>query len=214
METLLRIAWTECSRSSGTGAQDPVDYAFDAQQLGDAPALLVALGSRKRLVDYREPFGSFTVTTESVRNLGEKWRVKHGKQVLGFAGERAAQKLQPGANVAALDAQHGCETSTHDVPQLQRVPGGKLQKRLNIALRQGQIADVKCDGAGCIKQGTGQRPRVIAGAGIDDLAFDATHGLVGKSLQPEYEAVIRMRRQPLVVMKPNNDVRPPGDIAT
>ena len=27
METLLRIAWTECSRSSGIGAQDHVDYA-------------------------------------------------------------------------------------------------------------------------------------------------------------------------------------------
>jgi hypothetical protein len=34
----------------------------------DAPALLVALESRKRLVDYREPFGSFTVTTDSAGN--------------------------------------------------------------------------------------------------------------------------------------------------
>jgi len=32
---------------------------------------------------------------------------------------------------------------------------------------------------------------VIAGASVDDLAFDATHGLVGKSLQPEQEGVRR-----------------------
>jgi len=48
------------------------EFTFDAQELGDAPALLIALGSRERLVDYREPFGSFSVTPEGVRNLGEK----------------------------------------------------------------------------------------------------------------------------------------------
>jgi hypothetical protein len=52
------------------------EFAFDAQELGDAPAQLMALGSRERLVDYREPFGSFSVTTEGVRNLGKKLRVK------------------------------------------------------------------------------------------------------------------------------------------
>jgi hypothetical protein len=31
------------------------EFTFDAQKLGDAPALLIALGSRERLVDYREP---------------------------------------------------------------------------------------------------------------------------------------------------------------
>ena len=48
------------------------EFTFDAQEFGDAPALLIALGSRERLVDYREPFGSLAVTTEGVRNLGEK----------------------------------------------------------------------------------------------------------------------------------------------
>jgi hypothetical protein len=52
--------------------------AFDAQEFGDAPALLVALGPRERLVDYREPFASFTVTTEGVRNLCEKLACKGG----------------------------------------------------------------------------------------------------------------------------------------
>jgi len=47
-------------------------FAFDAQELGDAPALLVALGSRERLVDYREPFGSPAITTKGVGNLGEE----------------------------------------------------------------------------------------------------------------------------------------------
>jgi hypothetical protein len=85
------------------------EFAFDAQEFGDAPALLVAFGSRQRLVDYREPFGSLIVTTEGVRNLGEKWGVKEGKRVPRDAGERGAQELQPGANVAALDEQHASE---------------------------------------------------------------------------------------------------------
>src|SRR6266404_5629774 len=67
------------------------EFAFDAQQLGDAPALLVAFGPCECLVDNREPFGSFTVTTEGVRNLGEKWGVKGEKHVSGPARERAAQ---------------------------------------------------------------------------------------------------------------------------
>jgi hypothetical protein len=54
---------------------------------------------------------------------------------------------------------------------------------------------------------------VTAGASVDDLGFDAMHGLVGKSLQPEYQGVKRMRQQALVELKPD-DVRSPGDIAT
>lgn len=71
------------------------ELTFDAQKLGDAPALLVALGSPERFVDYREPFGSFIVPTQGVRNLGEKWSEKHAKRVLKDAGERGAQKLLP-----------------------------------------------------------------------------------------------------------------------
>jgi hypothetical protein len=63
-------------------------------------------------------------------------------------GERGAQKLQPGANLAALDEQHAFETSTREIPQLQRVPGGKTHERLYVALRQAQIADEKRDGVG------------------------------------------------------------------
>src|ERR1700730_10343686 len=65
------------------------ELTFDAQKLGDAPALLVALGSPERFVDYREPFGSFIVPTQGVRNLGEKWSEKHAKRVLKDAGERS-----------------------------------------------------------------------------------------------------------------------------
>ena len=81
--------------------------------------------------------------TEGVRNLGEKWNVKEAKRVLGDAGERGAQKLQPGTNLATLDEQHASETSTPEVPQLQRVPRGKIRERLYVALRQAQIADEK-----------------------------------------------------------------------
>src|SRR5258705_12115125 len=46
------------------------EFAFDGQELGDAPALFVALGSLERLVDDREPFGSPAITTEGGGNLG------------------------------------------------------------------------------------------------------------------------------------------------
>ncbi len=103
--------------------------------------------------------------------------------------------------------------TTPDVPSLQRVPGGKIHERLYVLLRQGQIADEKRDRTSCLKHGIGQRQRVIAGASVGYEAFDATHGLVGKSLQPEYSGVIPMRQQPLVELKPD-DVRPAGDLAT
>jgi hypothetical protein len=58
------------------------EFAFDAKEFSDAPALLVGVRSRQRLVDDREPFGSLTVTTESVRNLGENWSVKESKRIM------------------------------------------------------------------------------------------------------------------------------------
>jgi hypothetical protein len=38
------------------------EFTFDAQELGDAPALLIALGSRERLADYREPSAALAST--------------------------------------------------------------------------------------------------------------------------------------------------------
>jgi hypothetical protein len=52
------------------------------------------------------------------------------------AGECGAQKLQPGANVAALDEQDASETSTPDVPQLHRDLGGALRKGAHGSFRQ------------------------------------------------------------------------------
>ena len=58
-------------RPSGLRRTLPQDeFAFDAQELGKAPALLGVLGSRERLVDCQKPFGGFAVTTEGVRNKG------------------------------------------------------------------------------------------------------------------------------------------------
>src|ERR1700692_2833439 len=116
-----------------TIAQD--EFTLDAHELGDAPALLDALGPCERLVDYRERFGSFTVATEGVCHLGAKWGEEQAEGVEWDACERDAHKLQPGANVATLDEQHASKASTHKAPQLQRVLGRKLQERLHVALR-------------------------------------------------------------------------------
>src|SRR5258708_40026077 len=137
------------SRRRGVRCTLPQDeFAFDAQELGDAPVLLAAFASREHLVDNREPFGSFTVTPGGVRNFEEKWRVKKANRVLREVGERGAQKLQTAANVAPFNEPHPFEASTNGVPPPQRVPGGEIHERLYVALRQGQIADEKGDGAG------------------------------------------------------------------
>ena len=63
------------------------------------------------------------------------------------------------ASVATLDEQNACKTSSRDVPQLKRVPSRKIHERLYVWLRQDEIADQKCDGAGRLKQGNDQRHR-------------------------------------------------------
>jgi hypothetical protein len=68
--------------------------------------------------------------------------------VMQRVGERGAQKLQPAANVAPFDERHTFEASTNGGPPPQRVPGGEIHERLCVALRQGQIADEKGEGAG------------------------------------------------------------------
>src|ERR1700680_4178653 len=113
-------------RRGPRGTLPQEEFAFDAQELSDTPELLGALRSRERSIDCREPFCRFTATTEGVCNLGEEWSVKEAQRVLRDAAERSAKKLQPGAKLATLDEQHARETSTRDVPQLQRVPGGKI----------------------------------------------------------------------------------------
>ena len=60
-------------------------------------------GSRSRKLP---PFHDGTSLYFAVRNLGENWSVKESKRALGDAGERGAQKLEAGANAAALDDQH------------------------------------------------------------------------------------------------------------
>ena len=54
------------------GPPEQDQLGLDAQELSDAPALLVALRPCERLVDYRERFGSPAITTEGVGNLGEE----------------------------------------------------------------------------------------------------------------------------------------------
>src|SRR5258708_40356413 len=104
-----------CRRSFGRILQQQ-EIALDAQELRDAPALLVALGSRERLVDRRDPFGRVPETAEGVGRLGQEYRVVEIKRSLGETGQRGAQKLQPGDGIAALDQQHASESLAPNVP--------------------------------------------------------------------------------------------------
>src|SRR5260221_12599425 len=84
------------SRRRGVRCALPQDeFAFGAQELGDAPVLLAAFAPREHLVDNREPFGTFTITPEGVVNSDENYRVTKATRVLRRVGERATRKRQP-----------------------------------------------------------------------------------------------------------------------
>jgi hypothetical protein len=79
-----RVQKVLLGRNRGLRLTLPQDeFAFDPQELGDAPPLLVAIGSPERFVDYREPFGSHRKLLSSkamVVNVAEKSEQDSGRQ--------------------------------------------------------------------------------------------------------------------------------------
>ena len=76
---------------SGSSLQQK-KLAFDAQQLGNAPAVFIALGSRERLVDCFESLSNLPGTTKPFCQLAEEPREAWLEAGLGRLLKRGAQK--------------------------------------------------------------------------------------------------------------------------
>src|ERR1700730_220471 len=79
--------------------------AFGAQQVGNAPAAFIALGSRERLVDCFESLSNLPGPTKPFCQLAEEPREASLEAGLGRLLERGAQKPQPGLEIAVPDQQ-------------------------------------------------------------------------------------------------------------
>jgi hypothetical protein len=95
-------------RRGGSGSSlQQQKLAFDAQQLGNAPAVFIALGSRQRLVDCFESLSYLPCPTKPCRQLAKEPREVWLVAGLGKLFKRGPQEPQPSIEIAAPD-QQGC----------------------------------------------------------------------------------------------------------
>jgi hypothetical protein len=113
-------------------ARQQGQLGLDAQQFRDAPALLVALGARERLVDGGESLGD-------LRDPG--LTVGQGAEEAGFvrdeAGpaeivERGAEQLESRAEIAAPGERDALLAAAPGVPAGDRVPGRVVEIGVRI----------------------------------------------------------------------------------
>jgi hypothetical protein len=118
-------------------------FAFDAQELGDTPALLIGVRSRQRLVDNRQPFG------KPYRH--DRGRLQSQLEVEWFGGMQV-NAVRRSSNPPLMSPRlMSNRPPKHRPPRFHSstgVRGGKIHECSYVALRQDQIADEKRDGAG------------------------------------------------------------------
>jgi hypothetical protein len=102
-------------RGSGYSLQQQ-KLAFDAQQLGNAPTVFIALGSRQRLVDCFESLSNLPGMTKPFRQLAEEPREVRLEADLGKLLKSGAQKPQPGIQIAVPDQQGSVEAMALSSP--------------------------------------------------------------------------------------------------
>jgi hypothetical protein len=100
------------------------------------------------------------------------------------------------------------------LPHIRALPCRVIDQHLRAPCGRGQIARVERHRARRLGQRVAQRQRVWDGQSVADSAIDGSHGLVGKSLQPQDSGQRDTGRQALVELKAH-DVRAirRGDIA-
>src|SRR4029077_1772543 len=103
LQRLLEVLLGRGGGARGSRLHD--ELALDAQELRDAPVLLVALGSGERLVDGREPLGDLPAAGQALGEGAEQGRVVRDEAGLPELLEGIAEKGESGAALAALDEQ-------------------------------------------------------------------------------------------------------------
>ena len=201
-------------RGGVRGSLQQDQLALDAQELRDAPILLVTLGSGERLVDRRESLGNFPVAGQALRHGAEQGGVVRDEAGLAELVEGVAEKREAATDLAALDEPDAVQAATPRMPDGERVPGRMVEQHRHGAPGRRQIAAPERDQTRRLQR-VAQRERVIDRPSVLDVALGGPQSLIGESLQPEDPRQYHAARHPLVVLKADS-VRPVGrgDIAT
>src|SRR2546428_1258127 len=121
LQRVLEVLFGRRGGARGFLQQDQL--ALDAQELRDAPMLLVTLASGERLVDRRESLGDLPADGQALRQGAEEGGVVRDEAGLAELVEGAAEKRESAADLAALDEQDALQAATPRMPDGERVPG-------------------------------------------------------------------------------------------
>jgi hypothetical protein len=126
-------------RSSGSSLQQK-KLAFDAQQVGDAPAVFIALGSRQRLVDCVQSLSDLPGASKPFCKLAKILREVWLEAGFGRLLKSGAQKPQASVEIAVPDQQDSVEAMSPSSPDGQPVCSGAVEQHRDIAFGCRQIA--------------------------------------------------------------------------
>jgi len=128
-------------RRRGSGSSLPQKkLAFDAQQLGNAPAVFIALGSRQRLLDGCEFPSNLPGPTKPFCQLAKKPREVWLEAGFGRLLKSGAQKTQPAVEIAVPDQQSSVEAMALSAPDGQRMRSRAVEQHRDIVFGCRQIA--------------------------------------------------------------------------
>src|SRR6266481_3775664 len=188
------------------GSRQQDQFALDAQELRDAPMLLVTLGSGERLVDRGESLGDLPASGQPLRKAAEQGGMVRDEAGFAELVEGVAEKRESAADLAALDEQDAIEAATPRVPDGERVPGRMVEQYRHEAFGGRQIADPERDQTRRLQR-VAQRERMIDRPRVLDVLLGGPQSLIGESLQPEDPRQYHAACHLLVVLKADG-VRP------
>ena len=159
-------------------------FCFDAQQLGETPAVLVALGPAKGLFYGTEPLLNSPSTTPSVCQLAEEPGEPGLEIGLWRLIERGAEKSQSTVEISLPYLQGSVKPVAPTSPNRQRMCSRASKQHCYIALGCSKVADEQGDGAGRLGQRETKGNRLMQSPRLVDGASRGSPGLIGKSLEP------------------------------
>src|SRR5882724_5058642 len=181
-QRMLKVFFGRAGSALASLPQDQL--GLDAQELRDAPPLLVTLGSGERLVDRRESLGDLPAGGQALRQGAEQGGVVRDEAGRAELVEGVAEKRESAADLAALDEQDAMQAATPRVPDGERVLGRMVEQHRHGAFGGRQIPDPERDEARRLQR-VAQRERMIDGPRVLGVLLGGPQSLIGESLQPE-----------------------------
>src|SRR6266852_2947102 len=118
---------------------------------------------------------------------------------LGQSLERGLEQLRAREILPSLDEQDPFETLRPHIPELERMPGGEVERESHVMLDGREIADKHGDRTRPDEQCVQKRPQVVDRTGIIDELLREPPCLIAKSLQPENARVVAIEHDSVVV---------------